>query len=482
MKTVHVEDFSELASSPFRYLLYCAGCHRSITPLTPVANTNPVSSKSAESSTEKYAACLKMVTDGPMGVPKIGVMAAFYGLEFHINPIIFRALHGFVLAATVSKSSASCGNTHSLTTISDASFNDLSAEFHSPDEGYANGEETGLCSVFSGLPVKSPVYNQMQAIALSLTSCSHQSTSNVNTQNARKSEGERRDNLLFFIEKLTNQLLPLSAMFRNQVARNDSLIIDVLLENCEVRFLDAGGTVGILLVPDATVCTSMPCATLFGEDSWEIVVVSSDLQLKGTLWASGNIGDNPVGSLSFGPSATWDIRVRKSENANLDVVIQIHNAQFVLLADYMAGLIQYFDGSHWTSQIRSSTKSPGKSATVCWKVEVEDSVLFLPREQSKDEFVQLMIGELLCTAMNDHNSRTSYYIVGKKVSVRVHGTDDVVDDRADTDFGKSNRGQTLVERWDGEMLIEIPPNLPACLEIHSSVLELVLNGEACPTF
>ena len=74
MKMVHVEDFSELASSPFRYLLYCAGCHRSITPLTPVANMNPVSSKSAESSTEKYAACWKMVTDGPMGVPKIGVM------------------------------------------------------------------------------------------------------------------------------------------------------------------------------------------------------------------------------------------------------------------------------------------------------------------------------------------------------------------------------------------------------------------------
>ena len=61
----------------------------------------------------------------------------------------------------------------------------------------------------------------------------------------------------------------------------------------------------------------------------------------------------------------------KSENANLDVVIQIHNAQFVLLANSMAGLIQYFDGSHWTSQVRSSTKSPGKSATVCWKVEVK---------------------------------------------------------------------------------------------------------------
>ena len=63
----------------------------------------------------------------------------------------------------------------------------------------------------------------------------------------------------------------------------------------------------------------------------------------------------------------------------------------------------------------------------------------------------------------------------------MHGTDDV-DDRVDTDFGKSNRGQTLVERWDSEMLIEIPPHLPACLEIHSSVLELVLNGEACLTF
>ena len=65
----------------------------------------------------------------------------------------------------------------------------------------------------------------------------------------------------------------------------------------------------ILLVPDGTVCISMPCTTLSGEDSWEIVAVSSNLQLKGTLWASGNIRDNPIRSLSFGPSSTWDIRV-----------------------------------------------------------------------------------------------------------------------------------------------------------------------------
>jgi hypothetical protein len=484
MKTVHVEDASELASSPFRYLLYCAGCHRSITPLTPAVDTNPVASKSAESSEEKSATCLKMVMDGPIGVPRMGVMAAFHGLEFHINPVVFRALHGFAMAATAPKASASSGNSHTLTTISDASPNGFPPDFHSLDEYYKDGEETGLCSVFSGLPIKSPVHNQMQAIALSPTSPSHpSSSSNVNTQGEGNNEGERKNNLLLFFEKLTSQLLPLSAMFQNQVARNDSVIIDVQLESCGVQFLDPGGTVGVLLLPDATVCTSVPCATSSGEESWEIVVVSSDLQLKGTHWASGNIKEDPVGSFSFGPSATLDVRVRKSENGNLDVVIQIRNAQVVLLADYLAGLIQYFDSSHWTSQSKSNSKSAGKSSTICWKVEVEDSVLFLPREQSKDEFVQLVLGEFLFTAMDDHNPTTSYYIVGQKVSVRVHGTDDDVDDRPDTDFVKSRRGQTLVERWDGEMLIEIPPNnLPTCLEIHSSVLELILDGESCLTF
>ncbi|KAG0604647.1 hypothetical protein M758_10G186100 [Ceratodon purpureus] len=480
LKTVHVEDASELASSPFRYLLYCAGCHRSITPLTPVVHTNPVSSKSAESFEDKYAACLKMVMDGPMGVPKMGIMAALHGLEFHINPIVFRALHGFAMAATAPKTSASSGTSPTLTTISDASPNGFPPDFHSLDEYYMDGKETGLCSVFSGLPIKSPMHNQMQAIALSPTSPSHpSSTSNVNTQDAGNNEGETTDNLFLFFEKLSSQLLPLSAMFQNQVARNDSIIIDVQLESCGVQFLDAGGTVGVLLLPDATVCTSVPCTTSSGEESWEIVVVSSDLQLKGTHWASGNIKENPVGSLGFGPSATWDVRVRKSENGNLDVVIQIHNAQVVLLADYLAGLIQYFDSSRWTSQSKSNSKTAGKSSTICWKVEVEDSVLFLPREQSKDEFLQLVLGEFLFTAMDDHNPTTSYYVVGQKVSIRVHGTNDDADDQPETEFGKSCRGQTLVQRWDGEMLIEIPPdNLPTCLEIHSSVLELILDGNA----
>lgn len=484
MKTVHVEDGSELASSPFRYLLYCAGCHRSISPRPPIVDTKPISSRLTEASEEKYAVCLKMVTGGPTGVPKIGVMAALHGLEFHINPKVFRALHGFALAATAPKASASSGNSQSLATISDASPNGCPPYIPSSDDYYIDGEETELRSVFSGLPIKSPVHNQMQAIALSPTSPSHPSGSVPSNMNAQDggNHGEGKDILLFFFENLTSQLLPLSAMFQNQVARHDSVIIDVQLESCGVQFLDAGGTVGVVLLPDATVCTSVPCATSSSEESWEIVAVSSDLQLKGTHWASGNINEDPVGSLSSGPTATWDVRVRKAQNGNLDVVFQIHNAQVVLLADYLAGLIQYFDSSHWTSQSKSNTRSAGKSSTICWKVEVEDSVLFLPRVQGKDEFVQLVLGEFLFTAMDDHNPTTSYYIVGQKVSVRVHGTDDG-DDRPDTDFGKSSSGQTLVERWDCELLIDIPPgNLPTCLEIHSSVLELVLDGESCLTY
>lgn len=482
MKTVHVEDGSELASSPFRYLLYCAGCHRSISPRPPIIDTKPVSSRPVESSEEKYAVCLKMVVGGPTGVPKMGVMAAVHGLEFHINPKVFRALHGFALAATAPKASASSGNSQSLTTISDG----FPPDFHSLNDYYMDGEETGLRSVFSGLPIKSPVHNHMQAIALSPTFPSHPSgsiPSNMNSQDGGNHEGESEDNLLLFFEKLTSQLLALSAMFRNQVARHDSVIIDVQLDSCGIQFLDAGGTVGVVLLPDATVCTSVPSAASSSEESWEIVAVSSDLQLKGTNWASGNINEDPVGSLSSGPTATWDVRVKKSENGNLDVVIQIHNAQVVLLADYLAGLIQYFDSSHWTSQSKSNTNA-GKSSAICWKVEVEDSVLFLPRVQGKGEFVELVLGEFLFTTMDDQNPTTSYYIVGQKVSVRVHGTDDAGgDDRPDTDFGKSSGGQTLFERWDGELLIDIPPgNIPTCLEIHSSVLELVLDGEPNLTY
>jgi len=283
-----------------------------------------------------------MVMGGPTGVPKLGVMAALHGLEFHINPKVFRALHGFASAVTASKASASSGISQSLTTISDALPNGFPSDFHSSDDYCMDGGETGLRSVFSGLPIKSPVHNQMQAIALSPTSPSHSSgsvPSNMNSEDGGNYEGENKDNLLFFFEKLTSQLLPLSAMFQKQVARHDSIIIDVQLESCGIQFMDAGGTVGVVLLPDATVCTSIPCAASSSDESWEIVAVSSDLQLKGTHWASGNINEDPVGSLSSGPPATWDVRVRKSEKGNLDVVFQIHNAQVVLLTDYLAGLI-----------------------------------------------------------------------------------------------------------------------------------------------
>uniref|UniRef100_A0A7I4B673 Uncharacterized protein n=1 Tax=Physcomitrium patens TaxID=3218 RepID=A0A7I4B673_PHYPA len=478
MKTVHVEDATEPASSPFRYLLYCSECHRATSSLTPVVDVNFASSKAAETPEVKYAVCLKWAMGGPMGVPKMGIMAALHGLEFHVNPKVFRALHAFAVAAT--SSNASSGSSRTFSSISDASSPSSPPDIHSSSECFRNGHETGLCSVFSGLPIRSSVHNQVQAVALAPTPPSHPKRSvpsKPNAQGAKNCETEWRDNPLFVLEKLPSQLLPLSDMFQNQVARNDSMIIDVQLESCGIQFLDNGGTVGVVLLPDATVCSSVPCTTASGEVSWEIVAVSSDLQVKGTHWASGNIKQNPVGSMSVGPVATWDFRIRKSVDGNLDVVMQIHNAQVVLLADYLAGIIQYFDSSHWTSQIKPNTNTIDQSSTIHWKVEVEDSVLFLPREQGKEDFVQVVLGEFVFTAVDDHNPTTSCYIVGQNVSVRVHRTYNDGDDRLDTDLGNSN-GQSFLERWDGELLIELSPsNLPTCLEIHSSVLELILDGD-----
>lgn len=478
MKTVHVEDATELASSPFRYLLYCSERHRATSSLTPVVGGNVDSSKFAETPEVKYAVCLKWAMGGPIGVPKMGIMAALHGLEFHVNPKVFRVLHAFAVAAT--SPNASSGSSRLFSSIRDSSSPSGSPENHLSSECFRAGHEIGLCSVSSGLPIRALVHNQIQPVALAPTPSHAERSvpSNPSTQDTENCETEWRDNPLFVFDKLPSQLLPLSDMFQNQVARNDFIIIDVQLESCEIQFLDNGGTVGVVSLPDATVCSSVPSTSASGEDSWEIVAVSSDLQVKGTHWASGNVKQNPVGSTSLGPLATWDVRIRKSVDGNLDVVLQIHNSQVVLLADYLAGVIQFFDSSHWTSQIKPNINAVDKSSSIHWKIEVEDSVLFLPREQGKEGFIQVVLGELVFTAVDDHNPILSFCIVGQNVSVRVQGTCNNGDDRSSSDLDNST-GQSFLERWDGELLIEIPSsNLPTCLDIHSSVLELILDGES----
>lgn len=109
-------------------------------------------------------------------------------------------------------------------------------------------------------------------------------------------------------------------MFQNQVVCYDFVIIDVQFESCGVQFLDVGGIVGVVLFFDVIVCILVFCVILFSEEFWEIVVVFFDFQFKGIYWVLGNINEDFVGSLSFGLIVIWDVRVRKVQNGNLDVV------------------------------------------------------------------------------------------------------------------------------------------------------------------
>lgn len=486
IKTIHIEDGSELATSRLRYLLYCGACRLPTSPASSATTTDamPSTGKPVETRPEKYSVCLNVLLGNSKGMPTVGVVVALHGLEFHIIPKVIRALHGFVLAVTTAKTTASFAPIRSeslqtLRTIPNSE--NSSADANPTGENSLDTQEDGHHSPGSSFPHKSSMHNQHANCSLSSHTAIQNDGFGTPTAEAPSSvELETEKGTLFHFEHITSQLLPLYCKFQTQVAREDSTIVDVQLVGCSIQFLDLGGTVGVVLLPEATICSSVPSSTSFlpKEDCWEVVVAASNLQLKGTHWASGNLQADPVGSAKCGPPATWDVTVRKLKDGSRDVLIQLRNVRVVLLADYLAGLIEYFNSSHWKSYRHSKSKVGNNNSTTCWKLEVENSILFLPREQGKKEYVQLVLGELLFTTIEGGSSTESFYIVGQRVSVEVHDIDGTEKNLHEVRKEKRNGGWILIERWDGEMSIEVPPgDLPTCLEIHSATLNVTWDGK-----
>jgi hypothetical protein len=249
------------------------------------------------------------------------------------------------------------------------------------------------------------------------------------------------------------------------------------LEGCAVQFFDSGNLVAGLVIPEASAYTSNIASPY---EHWEVKVAATDVQVKGTGLASGNVDKDPVGSVNHGPPASWNISIKNGcDGSSFEIILHVQRAQILLLCNYLASLVGYFNISNWKPY-----RKPGiinwSQSSVCLKLEVENSLLFVPVEQSKDEYLQLGLGKLVLSTVQKGGTADIFDIQGQGVSVWVRSTAYKVKHAMDGEIGEvSDEGIALVQRWDGVMSIEVPTgDFPTCLEICSSVVEFNFNGNA----
>lgn len=484
IKGAQIEDASELPSSPLHYLLCCTAKDRQCK--TTAADFKCSNFKSMLGSSEKHSASLSLLLSQLKGTSQTELQVTLCGLALHLMPSYIRELQEFFLEVLAPASSSSGKETESSSSQSLSSvgneFNSLLAAHSQHSQGGLHGQNNIVpCLVSSGFQMNSTEQNSKRLHTTSPGSVSNLGKAwgpqKTNATTAPEFEVDRGGQQIHSsFASLPAELQPESVMFERQ-SESGALNLHVQLEGCAVQFFDSGNIVAGVVIPEASAYTSNIASP---HEHWEVKVAATDVQVKGTGLASGNVDKDAVGSVNHGPPATWNISIKNGcDGSSFEIILHVQHAQILLLSNYLASLAGYFNISNWKPYRKPDIINWSQSS-VCLKLEVENSLLFVPAEQSKDEYLQLGLGKLVLSTVQKGGTTDIFDIQVQGVSVWVQSTAYKVKHAMDGEMGEvSDEGIALVQRWDGVLSIEVPTgDFPTCLEICSSVVEFNVNGNA----
>jgi hypothetical protein len=332
------------------------------------------------------------------------------GLAFHLMPNYIRELQEFFLEVLAPASSSFGKETESSSSQSLSSlgneFNTLLAAHSQHDQGGLHGQNNIVpYLVSSGFQMNSTERNSKRLPTTSLGS-----VSNLRKHGNHKKQMPQLLLSLRYKELVNKYIVALQVCLlscgQSQLCSRDShgpaLKLQVQLQGCAVQFFDSGNIVAGAVIPEASAYTSNFVSP---DEHWEVKVAATDVEVKGTGLALGNVEKDPIRSANHGPPATWNISIKNACNgSSFEIILHMRHAQIHLLCNYLANLAGYFNISNWKPY-----RKPGiinwSQSSICLKLEVENSLLFVLVEQSKEEFLQLWIRE----ARFLHNTKGWHY-------------------------------------------------------------------------
>ncbi len=135
------------------------------------------------------------------------------------------------------------------------------------------------------------------------------------------------------------------------------------------------------------------------DEHWEVKVATTDVQVKGTWLALGTMDKDLIGSANLRPLATWNISIKSGcDGSSFEIILHVCHAHIHLFCNSLASLARYFNISNWKSYRKPSIVNWSQSL-VYLKLEVENSPLFVPIEQNKEEFLQLGLEKLFLSTI-----------------------------------------------------------------------------------
>ncbi|KAL3675941.1 hypothetical protein R1sor_025889 [Riccia sorocarpa] len=446
----HVEDANEVAGSSSRDLL-CPS--KDFAPSPTSARKDLITAEEAKfgsprtSSSIKNAFAARISRSVVAGRSISAVNFHLQGMECHCHPKVMRALYWFVTAVTEAK----------------------------PVDTNAGEEDDGSYSVNEGEQVSS--------------------------------------------EEVRRPFLEAGSATEDELADGSDTPMVLEFRDLVVHLYDPGGIIASLEFGDASVSIFSPKAD---HGSLKVVVSARGLKIKGPVWASGNCRGEVFGSCSNGPLATLNVSVIKNRRTRspsgltyklTEVNTSLHNVQCILNSDYLALLIGYCVSSEWAFSINHDNLrnigATGYSCTVgthrsvvIWTVEISNSMVLLPRESDSIEFIELLIPRVFVSftpseltvpqsgssgrepsAEDSPSTMDVVYVSCQELAITVRG----LFQSAET---IDTSGLTLIERADGEIIVELPvldkasrdletsPPIPINSQLDITVLVSNLAGSA----
>ncbi|KAL2613042.1 hypothetical protein R1flu_024734 [Riccia fluitans] len=444
----HVEDANEVAGSSLRYLLYLSE-DSSSSSRKGVITAEETKFGSPQASSSKNALAARISWSILDGRSISAVRFHLQGMDCHCHPKVMRALYWFATIVTEAK----------------------------PVDTNAGEEDEGSFTL------------------------------------------DERDEVSS--EEVRRPFLGTRSAAEDELANGTDIPLVLEFRDLVFHLYDPGGIISSVVLGDTSV------SVYNGEPdlgSLKLIASAREFRLKGPAWASGNCRGELFGNASNGPVATLNFSlIKKRRKRSLsgliysltEIDISLQNVHCILQSDYLAVLLGYCMSSEWTFSISGDNlRNIGttgysfavgtKRSIVILKVEVSNSMVLLPRESDCTEYMELVIPRMVIsftpselpgpqsgsngvwnrgsTSEEPPSKVDVLYLNCREIALIVRG----LFQSAETIDAS---GLTLIERADGEILVELPvfekateeltsPPIPLNSEMDLSILVCNLAGSA----
>ncbi|KAG2700491.1 hypothetical protein I3760_06G000100 [Carya illinoinensis] len=188
-------------------------------------------------------------------------------------------------------------------------------------------------------------------------------------------------------------------------AVTDPFVVDLHFCRIRVHFHDSSCIIGTVTLPVSQ------SSFFIKENSMDILCSTEGLTLSSS-WCTQNFREFLWGPSLPNLSPILNMRVRQEKSTSLsssfEVGISIQHVYCVLPAEYLAIIIGYFSLSDWSSNVNNQPVTggheyiaTGNESSIVYKFEILESTLILPVESNERQFLQVDIGQLFCSLIND---------------------------------------------------------------------------------